>query len=46
MNLEENVPVQTGKFRLLAVILTAVFVLAVGGVGGYWLGSSEENGCG
>jgi hypothetical protein len=42
MNLDENVPVQAGKFRLLAIILIAVFCLAVGGVGGYWVGSRRQ----
>jgi hypothetical protein len=42
MNLEENVPVHPGKFRLFAVILIAVFIFAVGGVGGYWVGSRQQ----
>lgn len=42
MSLEEKVPVQTEKFRLLAGILIAVFILAVGGVGGNWVGSRRQ----
>ncbi len=42
MQLEESVPVRTGKFRFLSVILIAVFSLVVGGVGGYWVGSRQQ----
>lgn len=40
--MEENVPVHTGKFRLLAIILMAVCIFAVGAVGGYWVGSRRQ----
>jgi hypothetical protein len=42
MNLEENAPVKTEKFKVLAVILIGVFIFAVGGLGGYWVGSRQQ----
>ena len=42
MSLEQNVPVKARKFRLLAGSLIAVFIFAAGGVGGYWVGSRQQ----
>lgn len=42
MHLEENVPVRSGKLKVLSVILVGIFTFAVGGVGGYWVGSRQQ----
>ena len=42
MHLEENTPAQPGKFRVLTFILIAVFIFTIGGVGGYWMGSRQQ----
>jgi hypothetical protein len=42
MDLEENISVQTGKFRILAVIFIGIFIFGVGGIGGYWVGSKRQ----